>query len=127
MLNETSAVREMREFIREKAARRKDRNMRNWRRAAEDAARIIAMITRDFDPLAVYQWGSVLNAEHFSEISDIDIAVAGLDSAEAFFALVARAEELTDFPLDIVQLEHVEPEYANLIRTYGRCAYLREP
>lgn len=126
MLNETSAVREMREFIRQKAARRKDRNMRNWRRAAEDAARIISMITREFDPLAVYQWGSVLNAEHFSEISDIDIAVAGLDSAEAFFALVARAEELTDFPLDIVQLEHVEPEYANLIRTYGRCVYMRD-
>jgi predicted nucleotidyltransferase len=125
MLNETAAVREMREFIREKAARRKDRNMRNWRRAAKDAARIITMITREFDPLAVYQWGSVLNAEHFSEISDIDIAVAGLDSAEAFFALVARAEELTDFPLDIVLLEHVEPEYANLIRTYGRCVYMR--
>jgi len=126
MLNETTTVREMRDFIRAKTVRRKARNIRKWRRASEDAKRIIALITREFDPHAVYQWGSILEAESFSEISDIDIAVEGVDSAEAFFALVARAEELTDFPLDIVQLEHVEPEYANLIRTHGRCAYVRD-
>ncbi|GAB6057692.1 hypothetical protein [Desulfonatronum parangueonense] len=87
------------------------------RRAAEDAKQIISMIVDEFDPVAVYQWGSILEANSFSDISDIDIAVEGLGSAERFFALVARAEIMTDFPLNIVEMEHVEPEYAHLIRT----------
>ncbi|WP_045222593.1 nucleotidyltransferase domain-containing protein [Desulfonatronum thioautotrophicum] len=126
MTNETTAVLELRNFIRDKTARRNAQNLRMWRRAADDAKRIIALIIDEFDPVAIYQWGSILDADAFTDISDIDIAVEGLDSAETFFALVAMAEKMTDFPLDIVEMEKVEPEYARLIRTYGRCAYRRD-
>jgi predicted nucleotidyltransferase len=126
MTNETTAVLELRNFIRCKTARRNAQNLRMWRRAANDAKRIISVIADEFAPAAIYQWGSILDAEAFTDISDIDIAVEGLGSAEAFFALVARAEKMTDFPLDIVEMENVEPEYARLIRTHGRCAYVRD-
>jgi len=43
-------------------------------------------------------------------MSDIDIAVAGLATVEDFFALLADAMAMTTFPLDIVELERVEPE-----------------
>ncbi len=124
MKNDTAAVLEIRNFIRTKTARCKARNLRNWQQAVIDAERIIDFIVKEFNPFAVYQWGSVLNANAFSDISDIDIAVEGLDSAETFFALVDRAERMTDFPLDIVLMELVQPEYANLIRTHGRCVFM---
>jgi len=40
------------------------------------------MIVREYKPLRIYQWGSLLEDRHFSEISDIDIAVEGITDAE---------------------------------------------
>ena len=57
------------------------------------------------------------------ERSDIDIALEGLSAAERLFQVYARAEELSTFPLDIVELERIESEYAHLIRTTGRLVH----
>ena len=95
-----------------------------WTVAAADAERIIAMIVQKYQPDAVYQWGSVLRPERFTELSDIDIAVEGM-SGERFFAMLGEAEDLTRLPLDIVQLEHIEPEFRELIVRYGRRVYER--
>ncbi len=78
---------------------------------------VAAMIVRDYKPLRIYQWGSLLEDRHFSEISDIDIAVEGITDAEA--------EQLTRFPLDIVAIEHVHPAYAEHIRRRGRIVHER--
>jgi predicted nucleotidyltransferase len=82
--------------------------------------RIVAMIRTEFAPARIWQWGSLLDRARFSEVSDIDIAVEGLGTAERLFRLVERAEALTALPLDIVELERLEPEFAALIRTGGR-------
>ncbi len=116
---------DMRAFLRRKALAENDRNKALWRQAAQDAEAIIQMIIERYDPKAIYQWGSVLNGDQFSEISDIDIAVEGLNSAERYFALLGDAESLTRFPLDLVEIEHVEPEYAELIRKHGKCVHQR--
>lgn len=116
----------IRDFVGRKVAATKARNEARWRQAVADAEAIIAMIKTDYQPVAIYQWGSVLNKEQFSNISDIDIAVQGLTSAEQFFELIGKAETLTRLPLDIVEMEHVEPEYAHLIKTYGRCVWKRD-
>ena len=78
------------------------------------------MIIEHHSPVRIYQWGSVIEPAHFAEYSDIDIAVEGLRGAEEYFALIGQAEKLTRFPLDIVELEHIEPEFARLIRSQGR-------
>ncbi len=120
---ERASVEEMRRFIARKARRRKEKNAALWRKARQDAAEIVAMIAERFAPRAIYQWGSVLDGSTFSDISDIDIAVEGIPSQELFFDLVGKAEAMTEFPLDIVEIERVEPEYARLIRTNGKRVY----
>jgi predicted nucleotidyltransferase len=93
--------------------------------ARSDFRRILDMVVSEFDPDAVYQWGSLLEDRHFQEISDIDVAVAGILDAPTFFRLCARAQELSDFPLHIVQMETIEPCYAASIKKRGRLVYGR--
>ena len=69
------------------------------------------------------QWGSLLDLEQFDENSDIDIAIEGITEAERYFALLGDAMEMTRFPLDIIQLEKIEPEFAELILLKGKIIY----
>lgn len=52
------------------------------------------MIIEKYSPLKIMQWGSLLNRDLFTEISDIDIAVEGIASAEQYFKLLKDAESL---------------------------------
>jgi len=104
---------------------RQEKNRQLWGRAQEDAENIVAMIVDKYEPLKIYQWGSVLNADHFQEGSDIDIALEGVCEAEKFFSLLGDAMKMTDFPLDIVQMEKIMPEFADVIRMKGRIVYER--
>ena len=112
--SETIAFLERREAERQKSL--DDR----FRAAWAGFRSVVSMIEADFDLVRVWQWGSLLDRSRFSEISDIDIAVEGLGAADRFFRLVEKAEALTDFSLDIVELERLEPEFAHLIRTRGK-------
>jgi predicted nucleotidyltransferase len=105
--------------------RRAEGRRRLWAQAKQDADAIVAMIIEHHSPVRIYQWGSVIEPAHFAEYSDIDIAVEGLRGAEEYFALIGQAEKLTRFPIDIVEIEHIEPEYAEIIRTYGVLRYER--
>lgn len=102
------------------------RNARLQKQAVADAKSIISMITGQFQPRRVYQWGSLLRPGGFKPYSDIDIALEGVTDAERFFALLGEAQNLTRFPLDIVQLEKIAPEYAADIRQHGKLIYERE-
>ncbi len=93
--------------------------------AAADAHAIIDMIVEKFRPNRIYQWGSLLRPGGFKPYSDIDVAVEGVVDTERFFALLGQAQSLTDFPVDIVQLEKIAPEHADDIRKYGRLVYER--
>ena len=86
---------------------------------------IFRMIRQKYNPKKIYQWGSLLDRAKFQEISDIDIAVEGLLSVEDLFALLGDAEKLSDFPLDIVELERIHPLRAKSIRERGRLVYER--
>lgn len=102
------------------------RNERLQKQAASDAKAIIALITGEFQPRRVFQWGSLLRPGAFKPYSDIDIAIEGVTDAERFFALLGAAQDLTRFPLDIVQLEKIAPEYAEDIRQHGKLVYERK-
>jgi len=94
-----------------------------FEQASRDAAAIMEMIIGKYRPRRIYQWGSLLDKEKFGEHSDIDIAVEGITGAERFFALLGDAGDMTGFPLDIVQMEKIEPEFADIIRMKARVVY----
>jgi len=96
-----------------------------FRAATEDSRAIVEHIGSAYRPSRIFQWGSLLHAERFDENSDIDLAVEGIVDAENFFNLLGDAMKLTHFPLDIVQIEKIEPEFAQSIRQNGRVVYER--
>lgn len=117
-----AAVRHMRD----KFHRQKKQNLQRWRRAKRDAEAIIDMIIKKYRPEKIYQWGSVLDPEHFNEMSDIDIAVLGVQNVQQFFIMYGEADSMTKFSLDLVDLQKIMPEYASLIKRKGRLVYERE-
>jgi predicted nucleotidyltransferase len=115
----------IRSFVRE---RRKEIRLdieARLRMAQHDRDVIVSAIVRDHKPLRVYLWGSLINDRHFSERSDIDIALEGITGPAELSDIRGSAEKLTDFPLDIVAIEHVHPAYAEYIRRRGKVAYER--
>jgi predicted nucleotidyltransferase len=121
MLNSAAA----RAFLQKRERQRAGRRRRRWELARRDAARIVSLIIEKYAPRRVYQWGSLLDPERFSEISDIDIAVEGLGGPERYFQLLGEADELTELPLDLVELERIHPLHAEGIRRKGKLVYER--
>ncbi|TVR66317.1 MAG: nucleotidyltransferase domain-containing protein [Spirochaetaceae bacterium] len=115
----------MRTFLDRRADQRREDRLDLHRRAEADARRIVELIRSRYEPHRIVQWGSLLDPESFREYSDIDIALEGITEAETFFRLLAEAEQLTSFDLDIVQLERIEPEYRDLILRKGKVLYER--
>jgi predicted nucleotidyltransferase len=97
-----------------------------YQQASSEAKAIIELIIRKYSPLRIYQWGSLLRPNTFRPYSDIDIATEGITDAEQFFTLLGDAQKLTRFPLDLVQLERIIPEYADDIRQKGKLIYERQ-
>lgn len=93
--------------------------------ARQEATAVIAMIVSKYAPTRVWQWGSLVHGRGFSTVSDIDIAVEGVTEPARFFAMFGDAEELATLPLDLVQIERIEPVHAESIRRKGRLVYDR--
>ena len=101
--------------------------LRGKRQAAcADFDRIVAYIISKYNPSRIYQWGSLMRPENFSEISDIDIGLEGLKGPEEYFAVLGDAMDMTSFPLDIIELEKIDPADAEHIRKKGRLVYERK-
>ncbi len=115
----------IRAYVRSRRARRRTELASRLSDARRDCAAIIQAIVQDYAPIRIYQWGSLLDDRHFSEMSDIDIAVEGITDPAALSALRGAMEKLTRFALDIVAIEHVHAAYADHIRRRGRIVYER--
>lgn len=115
----------VRAFLADKEERRRARIDARFARATRDAGAIIAEIAAQVNPRRIYQWGSLLDRERFSEISDIDIAVEGLAGPEEFFAALGIAIEGTGLPVDVVELEKVPADIAERIRARGALVHER--
>jgi predicted nucleotidyltransferase len=118
----TFDIRAARRYLRQKQETRQANRLVLWQQASQDARKIIKMIEEKYQPKQIIQWGSILDPKHFSEISDIDLAIAGLD-AMTFMRLLADAEALTTFPLDLVQWEAIHPAFQNIILMKGKIVY----
>ncbi len=94
-------------------------------RAVAEAERAITLIVERYRPRRIVQWGSLLRPEHFSQISDIDIAVEGIDDVAAWSRMEAEVEALVTFPLDLVPLDRIRPQHREDILRTGRVVYER--
>lgn len=94
--------------------------------ARHDAAQIINFLVHHYQPVRIYQWGSLTKPGTFREYSDIDIAVEGILDPACFFRMLDDVGRLTQYDVDCVQIERIEPEYAEWIRSKGRIVYERD-
>jgi predicted nucleotidyltransferase len=113
------------QFLEKKEQDRKQFLDKKYHQACQDFEKIVNFIILKYNPKKIYQWGSLLNREHFSEISDIDIALEGVTSAEQLFEIYGAIMSMTDFSVDLIQIEKIEPEFAELIKKNGRAVYER--
>ncbi len=90
------------------------------RRARADFRIIVDHIWATYRPRRIWQWGSLIHDAHFSERSDIDIALEGVASPAEYFAIIADAEARTRLPVHVVELDKLHPAFADSIRTQGR-------
>ena len=107
-----------------KEKRRRSLDRKRWEEADRDARKILDACVRSH-PVRIFQWGSVLHPERFREWSDIDFALEGLEDPGTIFRLQAECEAMTRFPVHLVEMERIEPEYAESIRENGRIVYER--
>lgn len=116
-------INQSKKFLANKELTREKNLYNRLQNATDDFDKIVKMIIKKYNPGRIYQWGSLLNKETFSEISDIDIAVEGIISAQTFFAMYRDADKLTRFPLHLVQIEKIRPVYAKWIKRDGQIVY----
>lgn len=119
----TVDVRKAREYLHRRSEERRSQLQGRFAEANRDFDRIVEMLVRQKYATRIYQWGSLLDERHFSEISDIDVALEGCPSAERFFKAYGEAMAMTRFPLDMIELEKTEPVHAESIRKKGRLVY----
>jgi len=115
-----------RSFQKQKQALRAEKLKMRYITAQNAFERIVQMLIENYKPKRIYQWGSLLDKAHFSEISDIDIAVEGIKDAGAYFQLLAEAGEITDLPLDIVEMESIHILHKEMIMSKGKLIYERD-
>ena len=119
----TSHIEAARKRVRDREQARAERLEGRRSRAVADSRAIVDMIVKEYHPVRVYQWGSVLRQGGFRDYSDIDIAVEGIVDARRFFEMLGAVERMTSFPVDLVQIETVAVEYAEEIRQHGKVVY----
>lgn len=122
---ESFDMEEARRNLKERREARVLERKKLFQQATADVAAILDMIITRFHPKRVYQWGSLLDEALFTDYSDIDIALEGIEAIEDIIELERAAERMTDFPLDIVRLEQIPVLYAETIRSRGKVVYER--
>ena len=116
---------QVRAFLADKEQRRRARVDDRFVRATRDARAIVLEIAVQVNPRRIYQWGSLLDRRRFSEISDLDIAVEGLDGPAQFFQVLGIAMNGTTLPVDVIELEKVPADVAERIRKRGALVHER--
>lgn len=111
---------------RERERRRREAQEAAQRRLVNKAQRIanqvIKHVTAEYEPEKIYQAGSLVDSDRFTEISDIDIAISGLQPNE-LEEISDWAEEKSSFPVDILDLDRAEQVHVESITKKGRQVY----
>ena len=87
-------------------------------RALADARRIAAHLKEEGASCVVGIGSAFEKTRPFTDRSDIDLVVGGIDPRR-FFAVSASAARLTDFALDLTPLETVTAAFRESVHTHG--------
>jgi predicted nucleotidyltransferase len=90
--------------------------------AKKTAETVTQYIIKRFKPERLWLYGSILDEDKFSMISDIDIATEGIEWG-IFFKMVSECEKLTDLKLDIIDIESIPEIRRRKIFRTGRLIY----
>lgn len=83
------------------------------------ADRIASGLIRNYKVKDVYLFGSVIIPDKsFSVDSDIDMGVSGLP-AEEFYKVWREIESLSEFRIDLIDLDHCSPEFRMKVLAEG--------
>lgn len=89
--------------------------MRERQQLGLEVAHMCAQILKqEFGATRVVLFGSMLNPERMTWLSDIDLAVWGLPEKD-FFKAGAAIEWGHDFPIDLVEIQHARPHILQAI------------
>ncbi|MBV8883648.1 MAG: hypothetical protein JO235_06565 [Chroococcidiopsidaceae cyanobacterium CP_BM_RX_35] len=80
----------------------------------EVAHKCARILKEEFGATRVVLFGSILNPERMTWLSDIDLAVWELPEKD-FFKAGAAIEQGHDFPIDLVEIQHARPHILNAI------------
>ncbi|MBD2394969.1 nucleotidyltransferase domain-containing protein [Cyanobacterium aponinum FACHB-4101] len=111
-----------RNYQRQKQEKLKAERFNLWQQAKQDCEKIIQTIIEKYQPKRIIQWGSLLESKHFSEASDIDLAVEGIESI-TFFKMLGDVEDLTDFSVDLIRWENLDSSFQKIILMKGKIIY----
>ena len=111
------------EFLRRRAEKRRQFWVALEDKAKGDASGIIRHLVDTWHPKRIWQWGSLTRPGEFREWSDIDIAVEGLVDPLAGLQAFEEAASMTSFPVDLVELDRIDPRHARTIREEGVLVY----
>ena len=114
------------ETLKKRAAARQKRLAALEKQAQQDASRIISFLIKKYQPKRIYRWGSLLTPGRFREWSDIDIAMEGLGDPLAGLRALDDACRMTRFPVDLVELDRIDPRHAADIKKEGRLVYAED-
>lgn len=111
------------EFLR----RRNELRRQEWGclelKAQNDAAKIVRYLVENWHPHRIWQWGSLIRTGEFREWSDIDIAVEGLTGPLDGLKATEEVASMTNFSVDLVELDRIDPRHARTIREEGVLVY----
>jgi len=98
----------------------KKQNLLRQKEALKVANSIIVMLKKKYRPKEVYIFGSILTPQFFSQRSDIDIAISGIDNSLYWKALSDSNLLAKDFKLDMVDLADCRASIKKTILERGK-------
>ncbi len=100
------------------AQQRQSRLIQHYQRGRLIAEQAAVLLKEQFGATQVILFGSMLDVQYIHLQSDLDLAVVGIDERDYLQAL-ARLLDLSDFSIDLVELEHAQSSLLQVIQATG--------
>ncbi|MGA7932397.1 MAG: nucleotidyltransferase domain-containing protein [Kovacikia sp.] len=107
-----------RETVRRRQAEREQQQQTRQQRGWQVAREAAQVLKQEFGARQVWLFGSMLEVKRVRAESDIDLAVAGLPD-DRYLEAVVRLLDLSDFSVDLVQVEHARSRIREVIEQKG--------
>lgn len=115
----SAAAKRMRQQDAEQAAERSAR----YAVAQEDLGRVLEILRRYPAVKRVRTWGSMLRPDRFTELSDVDVGVEGVDSPQVWSQIERELLDEVRLPLDLVRWESLMEPHRKSIEARGKVVY----